>query len=85
MPLSEYERRRLQELENDLAADDPDLAQELRSGKPPRRSVRRIVGTTAVLAGLGMVIMGIAAQLAGLGILGFLLMVAATYGFLGRQ
>lgn len=53
MPLSDYERRRLRELERDLADDDPVLARELTTGKPPGLWLRWSAGIVLVLVGLG--------------------------------
>ena len=60
MPLSDYERRRLGELEKDLAADDPVLARELTTGKPSGLRISRSAGIVLDLAGLGLLILGIA-------------------------
>lgn len=77
MPLSDYERRRLRELEADLAADDPALARQLASGTASRLRLRiRWSGALVlVLGGFGLMVLGFSAELAGLGVLGLLLMV----------
>jgi hypothetical protein len=82
MPLSDYERRRLQELEMNLAADDPVLARELATGRPPGLWLRWSPSFVLVLIGFGVMILGISAELPGLGFLGFLLMFgsACWYG-----
>lgn len=60
MPLSEYERKVLRELEQDLVARDPALARHLESGWPERRSApRRRWNTAALWAGLVMIVLGI--------------------------
>lgn len=79
MSLSDEERRSLEELERDLAATDPDLAFELRSGRPRGALTRTVLGTLAVLAGFVMVIVGIVTQLVILGVLGFLLASGGAY------
>ncbi|MGO4653032.1 DUF3040 domain-containing protein [Arthrobacter sp. 2RAF22] len=84
MPLSDYERKRLQELEMDLAADDPVLARELATGRPPRWWLRWSASLILVCAGFGAIILGISAQLPGLGFLGFLLMFGGACGYAGR-
>lgn len=85
MPLSDYERKRLQELEMDLAAEDPVLARELASGTPPGRRLRRIAGVSLALAGTGLLILGVAVQLPALGVLGFLMMCGGASGYPRRR
>lgn len=85
MPLSDYERRRLRELERDLADDDPVLARELAAGRPPRVWLRWSAGIALVLVGFGVMILGISAQLPGLGVLGFLLMFGGVFWYVGRK
>ena len=68
MPLSDDERRRLEKLEQELAATDPDLNLELQSGKPRGMSARAIYGILAVMAGFGLVIAGIIMQLTIMGV-----------------
>ena len=82
MPLSDEEARLLQQLEQSLAAEDPDFASTLRGSKQAARN-RRV----AVLAGLGFVA-GLAILFAGavsattwIGIAGFLVMLAGAYFF----
>lgn len=81
MPLSDYERRRLQALENDLAAEDPALARELGAGTPPRLWLRRWTGILVTLVGFGLLILGIAAHVPLLGVLGFLFMIGGACGY----
>lgn len=83
MPLSEEERRRLEKLEQDLAATDPELNLELQSGHPRGMAARSIWGILAVVAGFALVITGIIAQVTILGVIGFLLMCAGANWFLG--
>lgn len=79
MSLSDEERRSLEELERDLASTDPDLAYELKSGRPRGAVARTVLGGLAVLAGFVMVIAGIITQLVILGVLGFLLASGGAY------
>lgn len=82
MPLSDEEARMLQQLEQSLAAEDPEFASTLRGSKLLARN-RRI----AVLAGLGFIMgvillfAGAVAALTWLGILGFLTMLGSSYAF----
>ncbi|MEZ2390665.1 DUF3040 domain-containing protein [bacterium RCC_150] len=85
MPLSDPERRRLRELERDLADDDPVLAREMATGRPPRLWFRGSASLVLVLVGFGVMVLGISAQLPGLGILGFLVMFGGACGYVGRR
>lgn len=82
MPLSDEEARMLQQLEQSLAAEDPEFASTLRGSKVLAHN-RRI----AVIAGLGFVFglvllfAGAVAALTWLGILGFLTMLGSGYAF----
>ncbi|SDP77773.1 Protein of unknown function [Arthrobacter sp. ok909] len=84
MPLSDYERRRLRELEVDLAADDPVLARELATGTSPLQRFRWSASLVLALAGFGLLVLGSAAQLGGIGVLGFLVMSGGALGYAGR-
>jgi hypothetical protein len=81
--LSDEERRRLEKLEKDLAATDPDLDRKLQSGwarsGAPARSV---VAMLAALAGFALIIVGIITRLMVIGVVGFLLMGAGAYWLL---
>lgn len=83
MPLSEEEARLLHQLEQSLAAEDPDFASTLRGSKLFAHN-RRI----ALLSALGFVV-GIAVMFSGvtvpsviLGVVGFIMMLASAYLFL---
>ncbi len=80
--LSDEERRRLEKLERELAASDPDLNLELQSGQLPGMSARTGYGIMAALAGFTVVIIGIITQLTIIGVIGFLLMGAGAHLFL---
>ena len=72
MPLSEYEQRVLEQMERQLTSDDPKLVSTLRGG---RTSLRRWLLTgLGALVGLGMLVVGTAASIPVVGILGFVLM-----------
>ncbi len=73
MPLSEYEQRVLEQMEQQLRSDDPRLVQAI-TGRRSRRPVNMVLGIVAVIAGLGALIGGVAAGQTWLGIIGFLLM-----------
>jgi len=79
MPLSDEERKRLQELERDLAAEDPKLAQELETGPISRlRKAHVTLGLLTAIIGIGVLILGVMAQRTIVGVAGFLLMCAGT-------
>lgn len=81
MPLSEYEQRVLEQMERQLASDDPRLANTLtqRGRRPVLRYV--LAGTGAAL-GLLLLVLGAASDQPLLGVLGFVLMFAsAAYVF----
>jgi hypothetical protein len=77
MPLSEYEQRVLQQMERQLRSDDPKLASALhgRAHSPIRAwLVAGIVG----VAGLGMLVGGVAGNSMVLGVVGFVAMFGAV-------
>lgn len=80
MPLSDRERKQLEELESGLAAEDPRLAQELSSGSVGFRFGRgTYLGAVAMLMGFVLLIAGVSIQLIVVGVVGFLLMGVGTY------
>ena len=81
MSLSDEERKRLEQLEQDLAATDPELSLELQSGQPRRMAARSVRGILAAVAGFALVIAGIATRMTMLGVIGFLLMSMGAYWF----
>jgi hypothetical protein len=78
MPLSENEKRVLQEMEEALSADDPKLANRLR-GELATASVRRyLLGLLSILAGMAILIAGLAIKNVPVGIAGFLVSFSST-------
>ena len=72
MPLSEHEQRLLDQMERALYAEDPSFATQLRAtGQPRGGRARAALGVVGVLAGLALVLAGVATELIVLGILGF--------------
>jgi hypothetical protein len=85
MALSEEERRRLEKLEQELAASDPDLDQRLQAGTPGRRqreAAATVRGALTLIAAFTIVIVGIATELTIVGVVGFLLMIAGAHWLL---
>jgi hypothetical protein len=77
MPLSEYEQRMLQQMEQQLRSDDPRLASTL--ADKPRANVRRLsLGALLFLLGLGGLVGGVAIPQIWLGVLGFLAMLGGV-------
>ena len=85
MPLSDGERNVLEELELDLAADDPRLAQELSSGVVEDRfSAGSYFGVIGFLIGVAVLMAGVASQIVVVGVGGFLLMGTGAYLLVAR-
>ena len=81
MPLSEHEQRLFEEIEKSLA-EDPKFASAVRANDPRSRVRKRLViAAGLVLVGLGVVVFGAVTKLPIVGVLGFLIMLAAAvYG-----
>lgn len=77
MPLSEHEQKLLAQMEQALYADDPKFATNLRTAGGGASRGRAALGVLAVLAGLGLLIAGVAFTPA-LGIPGFTLMLIGS-------
>lgn len=73
VPLSEYEQRVLEELEQQLRSDDPKLANTI-SGRPVRRPLHVGLGIVGLLGGLAALVGGSATGQLWLSVAGFLLM-----------
>lgn len=81
MPLSEYEQRVLEQMERQLASDDPRLASTMQSGGHSGATHWLLAGLGAV-AGLLALIGGAALSQVWLGVVGFLVMFGAVaFGF----
>ncbi|MGC5616126.1 DUF3040 domain-containing protein [Georgenia sp. Z1491] len=77
MPLSDYEQRMLAQMEAQLHADDPRLAETL--GDPAGPDLRRVaLGALVALAGIGGLVGGVATGWIWLGVLGFVAMVGGV-------
>ncbi len=82
MPLSDEEARLLQQLEQSLAAEDPEFASTLRGSK--QRARNRRVAAVAVLglvAGLAVLFAGAVYAQTVVGVIGFLAMLVSAYFF----
>ena len=77
MPLSEYEQRVLEQMEQQLTSDDPRLVNALQGGAPSQ--VRRWLLTGAgALLGLAVLVVGAVTSLPVVGVLGFVTMFVAV-------
>lgn len=86
MPLSEHEQRLLEQIEQGLYAEDPKFAASVRRVRARRGGFRRriVLASVGALLGLGVVLGGLASKLIILGVVGFLIIVAACfYGLMG--
>ena len=73
MPLSEHEQKLLEQMEQALYADDPKFATNIRTAGGSASRGRAALGVLAVLAGLGLLLAGVAFTPA-LGVAGFTVM-----------
>lgn len=80
MALSEHEQRLLDQLEQQLHADDPKFAHSMASSTSRSMSTRRIViGSLVTIAGVAVLLLGIWNQFIPVGVAGFLIMGAGVY------
>jgi hypothetical protein len=82
VPLSDEEARLLQQLEQSLAAEDPDFASTLRGSKQAARNRKvAVLSGLGLVVGLGILFAGAVSALTWLGVLGFVVMLAGGYFF----
>jgi len=76
VPLSEHEQRLLDEIEQALYAEDPKFASSVRSARAHRR-VRSsmLLCVLGVVVGLGLVLIGLLANIVALSVIGFVMLV----------
>ena len=78
MPLSEHEQKMLAQMEQALASEDPKFASQMQGrGLTSIQHRRWIIGVVGVVAGLGLVLVGINTTM-WVGAIGFAVMVAAA-------
>jgi hypothetical protein len=78
VPLSEHEQRLLDQIEQALYAEDPKFASAVRSARSRSRTRRSLtLAILGVVAGLGLVLVGLITSLIVLSVVGFVLLVAA--------
>jgi hypothetical protein len=77
VPLSEHEQRLLDEIEQALYAEDPKFASSVRAARRHRRLRSSLfLAGAGVVIGLGMVLVGLLANIIVLSVIGFVLLVA---------
>ncbi|MDR0366806.1 MAG: DUF3040 domain-containing protein [Bifidobacteriaceae bacterium] len=78
VPLSEYEQRVLDQLEAQLASEDPALGSRMASPASPRRG-RVALGASAVAVGLAILVLGMVISQLWVSLIGFLAMFGGAY------
>jgi len=79
VPLSEHEQRLLEQMERALYAEDPKFASSLQRPSLSSASKGRLsVGVLVLLAGLGLLVTGVAVKIAPIGVVGFIAMLAGV-------
>ncbi len=82
MPLSDEEARMLAQLEQSLAAEDPEFASTLRGSKVLARSRRTaVLAAIGFIVGLGVMFTGAVTATTWIGVIGFVVMLASAYVF----
>jgi len=82
VPLSEEEARLLHQLEQSLAAEDPDFASTLRGSKFLAHNRRvAILAVLGFLAGIALLFGGAVSAMTWLGVFGFVVMLGGAYVF----
>lgn len=79
MPLSDYEREVLAQMERALRSDDPELATSLRGNQQPSGIGRWLLGGAAIFLGLIVLVVSVAIATPWLGVIGFLVMFAGAW------
>jgi hypothetical protein len=79
VPLSEHEQHLLEQMEQALYAEDPKFASQMQ-GSAARARLRRglTIGAGGVVAGLGLVVLGVVTESIWWGAIGFALMVGGV-------
>ena len=78
MPLSDHEQKMLEQMEQALAAEDPKFASQMQGSSLASLQRRRwVIGAVGVVAGLGLVLVGVNTTM-WVGAIGFAVMVASA-------
>jgi Protein of unknown function (DUF3040) len=79
VPLSEHERRQLEQIEQALRADDPRFADAVRAADPRMHYRRRVIAAAlGFLAGVGLLLAGVVVNVIPIALTGFLVMLACS-------
>jgi hypothetical protein len=79
MPLSEHERRQLEQIEAALRAGDPRFADAVRAADPRVHYRRRVIAAAlGFVAGVGLLLAGVVVNVIVIAVVGFVVMLACT-------
>jgi Protein of unknown function (DUF3040) len=79
MPLSEHERRQLEQIEQALRAGDPRFADAVRAADPRVHYRRRVIAAAlGFLAGVGLLLAGVVVNVIPIAVTGFVVMLACS-------
>ena len=79
VPLSEHERRQLEQIEQALSASDPRFADAVRAADPRMHYRRRaIAAAVGLLAGAGLLLAGVVVNVIWIAVAGFVVMLACS-------
>ena len=79
MPLSEHERRQLEQIEQALRAGDPRFADTVRAADPRVHYRRRVIGAgLGFLGGVGLLLAGVVVKVIPIAVAGFVVMLACS-------
>ena len=79
MPLSEHERRQLEQIERALRADDPRFADAVAAADPRVHYRRRVIAAAlGFVAGVGLLLAGVVINVIALAVAGFMVMLACS-------
>jgi ferric-dicitrate binding protein FerR (iron transport regulator) len=77
VPLSEHERRQLEQIEQALRAGDPRFADAVRAADPRRHYRRQVIAAAlGFLAGAGLLLAGVVVNIVLIAVAGFVVMLA---------
>jgi ferric-dicitrate binding protein FerR (iron transport regulator) len=79
VPLSEHERRQLEQIEQALRADDPRFADAVRAADPRVHYRRRVIeAALGFLIGVGLLLAGVVINVILIAVAGFVVMLACS-------
>ncbi len=79
MPLSEHERRQLEQIEQALRADDPRFADAVRAADPRVHYKRRVIAAAlGFLIGIGLLLAGVVINVTVIAVAGFVVMLVCS-------